>query len=170
MSTSPVAQAHEYLALLNTLIPPESVEVQDITGATHRLRANLPAAVERRILSSLEALRLPNMDDLLPSLQAGGTADKLGATINAIARMASDDSVLDVISRCFEIAHPKAMREAEANARADESAADYLPDAGPVRAFHLFSTIDLVSGIVPFGLRASSRTGKVAASLLPSTT
>lgn len=169
MSSDLAAQAREYAELIATLIPPESVVVEDIAGTEHRLRARLPAAVETRILQSLEALRLPNMEDLLPALQEGGSVDKVSAVIHAVSRLAGDATVLDTLSRCFELAHPRAMREAEASVRADEYAAEYLPADGVIRAHHLFSVTDIVSGIVPFGLRASSRTGRMAADLLPPT-
>lgn len=170
-SAGPMQVAREWAALLDTLVPPETVEVTDITGAKHRLRANLPAAVETKIMRRLEGVKLPDMSGLGSDLAKGSTDPQaaIGATVDALVKVLGDQAILEVVSDCFAMAHPRALATAEANVRADADASAYLPD-GPVSASDLFSLADIVSGIIPFAMRAARRIGTTAASLLPPTT
>lgn len=166
---SALALASEWSELLETLVPPDSVEVEDITGAKHRLRASLPAAVEMRIIRCLQQAKLP---DLMPvadrMLQAqGDTQETLAGVLDGIATLLGDEGILQAVAESFAMAHPRAMREATENVLSDPDTRDYVSGSSP-SASELFSTTDLLSGLVPFVLRAVSRIGATAATLLPS--
>lgn len=169
----PADIAREWAKLLDDLVPPSSIEVEDITGAKHALRANLPAAAEVRIIRRLEGIKLPDLSEIgdrISKGQRGGvTQDTIAGMVDGIARVAGDEAVLNVVADCFTMAHPRAVADATENAQADEDAAQYLPAKGKPSAVDLFSLADLVAGVVPFGLRAANRIGSTAASLLPPT-
>lgn len=166
---NPQALAREWADLLDTLVPPDRTVVEDITGQEHNLRANLPAAVEMRVLRVLQDIRLPDDSNLGEKIRAarGQTSEVLGGVVNSVIRMASDEGVLSTLGEAFALAHPGAVRRAREAASVSEDLEDYAPD-GEWRVIDLFSTADIVAGIVPFGLRAVSRIGGTVTSLLPS--
>ena len=162
-----MAVAQQWADLIDVLVPPQTVEVEDITGTVHSLRANLPAAVEVRILRKLRV-----MGSAMPDLAAladpeGDITGQATTVVDAVIALCSDEAVLSCVAECFGMAHPRAVREAVVNVAADENLAEYMPATGTPGPADLFSAVDLVSGIVPFGLRAVSKTGKLAANLLP---
>lgn len=170
-SNDAAALAREWAELMGTLIPPTVVEVEDIAGQKHRLRANLPAAIETRILRRLQGLTYPDLSGAADRIQSGqakkDVRETIAGLIDGVAGMLGDEGMLEVISECFTLAHPKAVRTAIEAARGDEDTAQYLPEGRAPRASDVFSTADLVAGIVPFGMRAAARIGSTAASLLP---
>ena len=165
--------ARDWSTLLQDLIPPKTVEVQDLTGAIHKLRASLPASVETRVVRKLEEIsKIANVGDSLQDLAKKGkelgTNDAMAAGIDKILSMLGSDELIGVVAECFEAAHPGAVKRALANVQADETCADYLPTPPAVpTAMDLFSTADLVSGIVPFALLAGRRIGQTINSFLP---
>lgn len=167
-TATPLDTAREWADLIETLVPPDSVEVQDISGATHRLRANISAANETKIMRLLKGVSLPDFGASATDMTAGAQDVRraLGGAFDVGISLFCDDAIRTAMSECFALANKKAMREAEENVRADEDLCEELPD-GRVMAFHLFSTADILSGVVPFGLRAGVRIATTAVSLLP---
>lgn len=163
--------AQEWADLLNTLVPPRTVEVEDITGKVHKLRGSLPAAVEVRVISLLKDVSLPDLGDIPKRISDASktkdTAESMSSIIDGIAAIAGDESMLSLISECFTMAHPKAVRLAAEAVKADEDLAEYMPVDREPEAMDLFSVSQLVAGIVPFAMRAVSQIGNTVASLLP---
>lgn len=162
--------AKDWSKLLNDLVPPKVVEVEDVTGATHRLRASLPAAVETRVVRKLEELsKLADFGGALQTVKDASdssTQEAAAAGIDQLLHMLGNDELLDVATECFTAAHPMAVRKAIENARADEEMAQYLPEGEP-SAKDVFSLADLAAGIVPFALLAGRKIGRTIQAFLP---
>jgi len=163
------ALAADWSKLLNELIPPKVIEVEDITGTVHLLRASLPASVEVKVVRKLE--ELSKAADLNGALQAVSDASENSAReatavgIDQLLALLGNDELLAVASECFEAAHPLAVRKAIENARADKVSAEHLPEEPTAK--DVFGMADLVSGIVPFALLAGRKIGRTIQAFLP---
>lgn len=160
--------AEQWTSMLETLVPPENVEVEDVLGNVYRLRSSLPAAVETRIIRRLRGVRLPPLDGVAGKIRDadGDVQEVLGSVVDAIADLAGDEEILRVLSDAFTTAHPKAVRLARERAEADEDFADYLPEGRKAEASDMFSLASMIAGIVPFAILAVRQIGSTATSLL----
>lgn len=164
----PKALAEQWRSMIETLVPPENVEVQDVLGNVYRLRSSLPASVETRVLRRLEGVRLPDLGGAMGKIgEAGNDVEGvLGGAIDGLAKLAGDEAILAVLSDTFALAHPKAVRLAIERARADEDFVDYLPEGRDPTAADVFSVAALISGIVPFAILAVRQITNTASDLL----
>lgn len=163
--------AKEWSTLLDTLIIPRTLTVTDIAGQDHRLLTALPAAHERRVLELLQSAKLPDLRGLAVRMKAAEGQDVrevLGGTLDVVVKVVADEGLHGLIGEAFALAHGHAVAKAIENVKADPLASMYLPD-GPVRAEHLFSTADLVLGVVPFAVTALRKLSTAGTSFLRTT-
>lgn len=164
----------EIVRILSMMTPPTIAEVEDLSGAIHKVRANLPASRESEIAGLLKEITLPDnaaeaADGVLKAQKDGDRQKVLQGFATAIGAAANSGVIVETLGKAFTIAHPHLVERAIANCQADEDVKHYLPE-GKVEAHHVFSTVDLLGGIVPFVMRAVGRIGTTVDKLLPPTT
>lgn len=140
--------------ILDTLVPPTSVEVRDIGGNVYKLQAALPARRQIVVLRSVEQLtRLAANDQdvarILSGMQSFGSGSG-GETIAAIAAaaiaLAANDQILVLLGEAFEAAHPETVKAAG-------------KALGAEHAIDLFGVEEIVAGILPFFVMIAKRAG-----------
>lgn len=145
---SPLAAMEQLRALLETLVPPETVTVHDAFGGTHRIRGVLVARAQVLVMRHLEALAGAEVPDSLRQVALGGGLSSIAAVV---MQLAADPHVLQGLSDAFGVAHPGAVRAAiEAAHVAGEAPASHEP-------MDLFPVEELVAGLAPFLLRLARR-------------
>ena len=128
--------------LFATLVPPDTVEIDDVFGGHYSVRAVLPARRQIVVMRKIEALL--EVDASVSSLTGSGVE----GIASALVSLASNETVLDGICAAFEAAHPSVV--ASARARALEAEVD--PSEGTHPA-DLFAIEELVGGLLPFFVR-----------------
>jgi hypothetical protein len=128
--------------LFATLVPPDTLELQDALGNTYTARAALPARAQIKVMQQLQAL-----SDREVSMPTAGT-DAAGM-IGMLVQLAADPVVLDGVADAFAAAHPAVLVQARDAAKAQ--GLDYTHPAD------LFPVEDLVAGLVPFFVRFARR-------------
>jgi len=129
--------------VLNKLVPPTEVRIDDMYGNEYELRTKISARSQIKLLRKFEEvtneLKLTDfmsMDDEINS----------GVMIRAIMKMATKEEIMNGIEGCFTIAHPIALKKAVEAAKGDE----YAPKKP--KALDLFSLEDILSAIFPLFL------------------
>lgn len=139
--------------LLDQLVPPEDVEIVDVYGGRHRLRARLPARAQVLVLRHLEAVFSADVgEDLRQTLQTRG----YGAALALVARAAANEDVLAGLARAFAAAHPSALAEARSRA-VDQPVTD---------AADLFGVEEMAAALLPFFLAPLRRMAGVLREML----
>jgi hypothetical protein len=143
----------EVRALLERLVPPETVELADVYGNKYTVRPVLSA--RRQIAVLRHAEKLMNL--------AAGTVDGMTFDVGNIGailiRLADNERVLDVLCDAFEAAHPQVVIHARSVAESDEN---HVADLFPVE--------EIVGGLVPFCVRLATKLLDMAAAIVPNPT
>lgn len=167
------AFADQWAAFFDALVPPDDLEIEDVTGAKHRVRSRLPAAVEHRIARYMHTVGMPagvySLGSKLGALSAKRGIGNASDVLDGVVGLFADEAVVAAADELFAMAHPGVLRRAAENVLADEGARQYLPDgatAASVRASSVFSAADIVSALVPFVARAVSKVASTAKSVI----
>lgn len=130
--------------IIDTMVPPRTVEVVDVLGNTYRLPGAVSARVQVEILRIVEGLAsLP-----AGALLSGTGADARGA-LSLLAALAHEPLVLASLSEAFGIAHPRVVATAIEAVRAD--------GGQPKDAADVFAVEEIVAGLVPLFVRLVKR-------------
>jgi hypothetical protein len=135
--------------LLDTLIPPESLEFCDGIGTKYKVASTLPAKRQKRAISALRPLVETKLAGSASALASGDLDNLMAAFLSII----DDDEVLESLSAAFAAAHPKILRLAQERfAEADEL--DLVEDKHDPAEY--FPAEELIKALVPFLLRLVS--------------
>jgi hypothetical protein len=135
-------------ALLDSLVPPDDVEVEDVDGHKYRLRGRASASAQIVLFREVQALvDSGGISGGVEKVRSGDVA----AIADLLLRSASDEESVARVALIFEAAHPKAVREALARAKERDQ------DAGSVRIQDLFGIEELVAGLAPLFVRLAAR-------------
>jgi hypothetical protein len=133
--------------LFATLVPPETLELQDAFGNTHLTRSTLPARAQIKVMQQLEKLWKLELDGAI-----GGDLTGVAGVSNLLMSLASNEDVLDSLSKAFACAHPAAMKTAKMSAldlNMLESECSHAADLFPVE--------EIIAGLLPFFMRLANR-------------
>lgn len=128
--------------LFSTLVPPDKIMIEDALGNQYHVKSRMPARSQIILMRHIGAL----MDINVPASIVGtGAGDLAGMLIG----LAQNEQVLDGLCEAFSYAHPGAVAEAAAKAKAIAVESTHPAD--------LFSIEDIVAGLVPFLIRFAAR-------------
>ena len=137
-------------SIIDSLLPPDEIEVSDVFGDKHLLPATCSARAQIKIIRSLEKIK----DVELPN---GIQTDGLGVNdiVKLLGNLVMNDVVFETVCKCAELAHPRLIKKLKQRAIAEgiEFEED-LPVAD------LFPIEEAVAMIVPLFLRIARRTGQ----------
>ena len=141
--------------MLVTLVPPKDVKVPDVTGFVHELRCWVPATIQTDLSRKLDALLdAPNLGGSFQEVMlAPSNGDRLLAIMKALTGIAKDETVLQLMSDSFALAHPRAAKQAALNVAKDEWMSEFIPEGEKVEPKHAFERIQLVAALFPFVLK-----------------
>ena len=130
-------------SVLDKLVPPSEILIEDIYGNKYELRTKIPARSQIKLLRKFEEvteeIKLSDFFSLDEEINSR-------TMIRAIMKMATKEEVMNGIEICFGIAHPLALKNAISEAKSDE----YAPKKP--KALDLFSLEDTLSAILPLFL------------------
>ena len=145
---SPTEAINQLKDLFSTLVPPETLEIQDAFGNTHLTRASIPARAQIKVMQQLDAIWSADTSEIEISSGAGGIA----GISRLVIQLCSNEVLFESICGAFAYAHPKAVRDAAVSAL--ESG---VPEADTKHPADLFPVEEIVAGLVPFFMRLASR-------------
>lgn len=137
--------------ILETLVPPGSIEVEDINGKKHTLPSAVPARRQIALLRIVQEMQAVAVSDaevaaLGKLLISGGGERGVPAALGAlIVELADNEKFLALLGKAFETAHPSACREGN--------------------PLDLFGVEELVAGLVPLFVRILKRAGSALGAL-----
>ena len=130
-------------SVLDKLVPPTEITIEDLYGNKYYLRAKISARSQIKLLRKFEEVTKGiKITDFL-SIDENITS---GSMIKAIMKMATKEEIMNGIEECFMIAHPVALKQAINEAKGDENAPK------KPKALDLFSLEDILSAILPLFL------------------
>lgn len=144
---SPTEAVANLRNLLATLVPPETLEIQDAFGNKHLTRSTLPARSQIKVMQQLEKL-------WQLSLNGDNVSDLSGVSgvTQMLIGLAANEDVLDSLSNAFACAHPAAIKTAKLSAL--ESG---LSESECSHAADLFPVEEIIAGLLPFFIRLANR-------------
>jgi hypothetical protein len=146
--------AQSWQDMLSTLIPERNVIIEDVTGAKHALRCQVPATVETDLSRKLdELMAAPDIGGHFEKmLSAPNNGDRLVSIMRAFTNAAQDHTILQLLSDSFVMAHPRAAKAGIANVKADEYMSEFIPENEPAQPKHAFERMEMVKALFPFVL------------------
>lgn len=135
--------------IIDTMVPPKTVEVVDVLGNEYRLPGAVSARVQVEILRVVEGL------SSLPAgaLFSGSTGDTKGL-VAMLSVLAREPLVLTALAEAFALAHPAALAKALLAVRAEGIEANDAADA--------FAVEEIVAALVPLFVRLAKRGASAA--------
>lgn len=132
--------------LLETLVPPKNLEIEDIYGNIYKVSSSVSARSQIKIMREFDKLKeLENEVNIqltdMPSI------------IQSLVSLASDENVFNALCNCFEIAHAKTVKRAKEESKKEDDLFEHVGD--------LFSIEEIVSGIIPLFIRLARKTTKL---------
>lgn len=146
-TASPAEAIAQLRDLLATLVPPETLELRDAFGNTHLTRSALPARSQIKVMQQLEKLWQLEMD----GVSVGDLTGVAGIT-QLFMGLASNEDVLDSLSKAFDCAHPAAIKTAKISALEQG-----VPESECSQAADLFPVEEIIAGLLPFFMRLANR-------------
>jgi hypothetical protein len=150
------AAAAEVQAFLMELVPPEDLEIRDVTGGLHRLPKIVSARATLRVTQALASANLEAVAFPAPG------AFSIGAISRGVLSVLSSDEALDALGRAFTAAFPAVVQAARVNRQAIDIDGNFAP--GEYDILDLFPVEELVVAIVPLFARPTAR---LASALAP---
>jgi hypothetical protein len=133
--------------LLETLIPPKNISVENVFGDVYDVSSIVSA--RKQILIMREFDKIKNLEEPIPL-----DISNIPSIIDSFVSISTNEVIFEVLCQCFEIAHKKAVVESREQADKDEQ---HVGD--------LFSIEEIVSGIIPLFIRLARKTGQVIKAL-----
>ena len=138
----PETEADLIRGLLDQIVPPDSIEIQDLYGNSYTLKSRVSARSQIKIGREFEKA----IDGLSVSEILDGESLGIQGIISAFIKIASEDKVLKGIDKCFQIAHHGPYKKTLAIAKKDED----MPK-NPT-AIDFFALEDILGGVLPLFL------------------
>jgi len=142
------------MQMLNTLVPPESVVIHDIFHNKYTCPTSVSARRQIQVMREFDKVK---------DLDVGNVTLDNQNIVTAIMKLAVNEDVLEALSRCFSIAHPKVLEQTKKYA--DESEMEYEDTI--LAAVDLFALEEIITAIVPLFLRLARRTGQALKAITP---
>lgn len=133
--------------LLETLVPPKNISIEDIFGTVYEVSSVVSA--RNQILIMREFDKVKEMEDAIQI-----NLSNLPNIIESFISVSTNETVFEVLCNCFEIAHKRIVKETRSKADEDEQ---HVGD--------LFAIEEIVSGIVPLFIRLARKTGQAIQAL-----
>ena len=134
-------------SLLETLVPPKNISIEDIFGNVHEVSSVVSA--RNQILIMREFDKIKEMKDSVEI-----NLSNIPAIIESFVSISTNEIIFEVLCNCFEIAHKKVVSKTRLQADKDEQ---HVGD--------LFSIEEIVSGIIPLFIRLVRKTGQAIQAL-----
>lgn len=145
-------------SFLATLVPPTKVEIEDIFANKYDLTCSVSARNQIKILREFDKLKeLPNVDFLGESNEGGVTS-----IVKTIINVATDETALLIICRCFSIGHAPALSKAKEHAKN----IDHEFEDNDYACADLFALEELVTAIVPLFIRLAKRSSQAITAVM----
>jgi len=145
--------------LFATLVPPQTILIEDIFGTQYTVRGSLPARSQIQVVQALEGVFGAEADDTTRAMIVKAQSEGMEAIGQAIIGLATDPGILASIARAFTSAHEHAVVHAAAVAEKDGAAHGDAAD--------LFAIEEMVAGLLPFFVRFGVRALNIADAMLP---
>ena len=137
-------------SLMDTLVPPENLEITDIFGETYKVSTNVSARSQVKIIRELEQVK-----DMELGLNDLNSLD----VPSMIFKVAGNEKLMEMMCRCLKLAFPLIVANTEAKAKEKG-----VPFEEPSPA-DLFGLEEVVAAIIPLFLRVARRTGQAITAL-----
>lgn len=135
--------------IIDTMVPPKTVEVVDVLGNEYRLPGAVSARVQVEILRVVEGL-----SSLPAGALFGGSVGDTKGLVAMLSILAREPLVLAALAEAFGLAHPAALAKALAAVRAEGIEANDAADA--------FAVEEIVAALVPLFVRLAKRGASAA--------
>jgi hypothetical protein len=135
--------------IIDTMVPPKTVEVVDVVGNEYRLPGAVSARVQVEILRVVEGL-----SSLPAGALFGGSVGDTKGLVAMLSILAREPLVLTALAEAFGLAHPAALAKALAAVRAEGIEANDAADA--------FAVEEIVAALVPLFVRLAKRGASAA--------
>ena len=137
-------------SLMDTLVPPEELEITDIFGETYTVSTVVSARSQVKIIRELEQVKDIEL----------GLADFANMDVpSMIFKVAGNEQLMEMMCRCLKLAFPVVVAKTEAKAKQQG-----VPFEDPSPA-DLFGLEEVVAAIIPLFLRVARRTGQAITAL-----
>lgn len=135
------------MSMLNTLIPPESVEIHDVFHNKYSCATSVSARAQIKVMREFDKIK---------NLDIGSINANAQSIFDTIMKIAVNEEVLETLSRCFALSHPHILKTT-----IDYADSQNFPyEKGDSAAVDLFALEEIVTAIVPLFLRLARRTGQ----------
>jgi hypothetical protein len=131
--------------LLETLVPPKNIEIEDIYGNMYKVSSSVSA--RNQILIMREFDKIKNMDT-----DAEINLDNMPNIIKSMISIATEENIFEALCSCFSHAHKKVVLKSIEYSKKEGDSLDHVGD--------LFAIEEIVSGIVPLFIRLARKTTK----------
>lgn len=156
-----VAAVDRMTALLETIVPVDGkIVVEDLAGNKYPLRGSIPAKIEQMVLRRLDALTKLDVESGGPEFVANmqvlisGKLTPGGMLATLLKLVVASDAILAAVNECFAMAHPLVIETARTRAGEDPETLASLRvlgvDVAAAGPSDLFSTIEVIRGLLPF--------------------
>ena len=142
-----------FKGILDTLVPPKSINIEDIFGNKYELVSAISARKQIKVIRMFDEIK-----EILSNVQVTNITSDF---VQLISSLAQDEQVLSIICKCFNLAHPSVVKNAKDHA--DELNYEYSDDEQI--AADLFSIEELVTAIFPLFIRLARRTSQAMSAL-----
>lgn len=131
--------------LLETLVPPKNIEIEDVFGNVYKVSSSVSA--RNQILIMREFDKIKNMET-----DAEINLDTMPAIIQSMISVATEENIFEGLCTCFGHAHKKVVSQAIEHAKKEGEELTHVGD--------LFAIEEIVSGIIPLFIRLARKTTK----------
>lgn len=129
--------------VLDKLVPPSNVEIEDIFGNKYDLKTKISARSQIQLLRKFEQITKElKLSDFFQEDEEINTR----SIISAIMKLAIDEEIMNGIEKCFHIAHNSTFEKAKNHCSESDDSVD-----NPT-ALDLFGLEDILSAIIPLFL------------------
>jgi|TARA_Y100000289_G_scaffold14595_1_gene13708 hypothetical protein len=139
--------------ILETLVPPEEIEITNIFGEKFTVSGVCSARKQIKILRQIDKIR-----ELGTDIEIEGS---INGFINGLVSLASNEEILGILSGVFADTYPK---ELEASKKAAKKLKVDFED-NVFAAADLFPLEEMAAAIVPLFIRLARRTGQAIQAL-----
>ena len=137
-------------SLMDTLVPPDNLEITDIFGETYKVSTNISARSQVKIIRELEQVKDMEL----------GLGDLTNLDVPSVVfKVAGNEQLMIMMCTCLQLAFPAVVANTEAKAKKKK-----VPFEQPSPA-DLFGLEEVVSAIIPLFLRVARRTGQAITAL-----
>ena len=145
---TPAEAIDQLKTLFSTLVPPETLEIEDAFGNKYLTRASIPARAQIKVMQQLDKIWEVDTGDLALSQGAEG----IGGISRLVVSLCTNEVLFEGVCGAFSCAHPKVLAEAKKAAVA--SGVSKKDASHPA---DLFPLEEIVAGVIPFFIRLASR-------------